>query len=169
MRAEDADDAEDAPAPRDSREPASGIADASVARSIDRPGTPQRSAAAADAEPAGAGTPSGSPGLRFQLTPAQIQDIEMHACPPTPGGRGRSGPRMFVGPSAHEWMERELRNWQIEVGASQLVCPRGNEWYRWKRVELIKIILLSRSHSDDVVKSYIKSYIRKLERAPLGR
>ncbi len=63
-------------------------------------------------------------------------------------------------------MEEKLLEWQAETNAgSKFSLPYGNEWYYDMRVEAIKQGLLTKLHSQDVVKSYLKgSYIPKIRK-----
>lgn len=69
--------------------------------------------------------------------------------------------RCRVEPSAHTWMDTQLRLWQLEHKTSPMEYPRNVEWYWAKREEAIKKQILTEEHSPDVVRSYIQSTKRK--------
>ena len=76
--------------------------------------------------------------------------------------------RCKVDPAAHEWMQERLRQWQDANGKGKLALPYSNEWYLDARVDCIKAELITKEHSEHVVRSYLRSYIKKLEGAMGG-
>ena len=74
---------------------------------------------------------------------------------------GPSVRRMRVDPQAHGWMGDQLKVWQEANGKAAHELPYSNEWYLDKRVEAIQAGLLQKAHSEDVVRSYLKSQTRK--------
>lgn len=72
--------------------------------------------------------------------------------------------RYSVSANAHEFMINELCKWQVAHGLDILAVPVHNEWYLDIRVEMIKAGLLSKAHSQDVVRSYLKGpYLKNLK------
>jgi hypothetical protein len=93
---------------------------------------------------------------RKKYSPAEIAELDKYACTALEG----TGNRMKVDPPAHDWMRGELGKWQAENSKGELEQPSGKDWYVWKRIELIKMNLLSTLHHRDIVKSYLDSQIR---------
>lgn len=76
--------------------------------------------------------------------------------PPATGAR-----RMKVDPMAHEWMVDQLKSWQQANNKGEAELPFANQWYLDKRIEAIKAGLLQKEHSEDIVRSYLKSKVKK--------
>ena len=68
-------------------------------------------------------------------------------------------------PAAHQWMREQLLQWQSANRKSITESPYANEWYYDKRVEAIDAGLLTKMHSNDVVKSYLNNSVLKKIRA----
>ena len=68
--------------------------------------------------------------------------------------------RMKVDPQAHKWMVDTLIEWQAKSGKKEMDLPFPNEWYLDKRVEAIQKGLLTKAHSDDVVRSHLRAYVK---------
>ena len=100
-------------------------------------------------------------GAKRKITESEREEINAYACAATPF-RGSS--RSRVDQQAHEWMEAELRSWQASEGKGDAELPYGNDWFLLKRVACIKANLVTRTHSDDVVKSYLKSYVKRVKK-----
>ena len=73
-----------------------------------------------------------------------------------------SSKRMKVDPSAHDWMLQKLKDWQQANEKSEIDIPFPNELYLDRRVEAIQHGLLTKAHSETVVKSFLRSHVRKL-------
>ena len=69
--------------------------------------------------------------------------------------------RSRVAPEAHELMISKLTQWQKANDANSLERPHFNAWYLNLRITLIKRGLLTKQHSLDVCRSFIKSFIAK--------
>ena len=106
------------------------------------------------------GAVADSRGAKRKLTETEHADLAAYACDANNLGLVRTR----VSSEAHEWMRAQLRSLQASEGMSPTDLPYGNEWFHLQRVEAIKQDLLTRTHSTDVVKSYLKSYIRGLKK-----
>ena len=71
--------------------------------------------------------------------------------------------RLKVDDSAHEFMQSLLNAWQRNNRTESDTLPTSSEWYLDARVECIKAGLLTKKHSPDVVKSYLKHFIYERE------
>tara|TARA_B110001469_G_scaffold68485_1_gene65210 strand:+ start:900 stop:1928 length:1029 start_codon:yes stop_codon:yes gene_type:complete len=67
--------------------------------------------------------------------------------------------RLKVDKTAHEFMHSLLKTWQQKNRAELHELPTSSEWYLDARVESIKTGLLTKQHSVDVVRSYLKHYV----------
>ena len=67
--------------------------------------------------------------------------------------------RMKVSPQAHAYMVERVKEWQHENCMGQTDRPVLNEWYLDVRVDAIQAGILTKDHSSDVVKSYLKSWV----------
>ena len=68
-----------------------------------------------------------------------------------------SNRRAKVSDKAHEWMENEFRIWREMNGLEQTdELPYGNIWYWEKRIDGIQSGYLTKAHSRDVVRSWLK-------------
>ena len=72
--------------------------------------------------------------------------------------------RLSVSDEAHKWMETRLQNWQQENDKGKYERPTSKEWYLDARVACIDAQHITKSHSEDVVKSYLKAYVFKLKK-----
>ena len=63
--------------------------------------------------------------------------------------------------AAHDWMDEKLKEWQAKNKKHQHDMPFLNEWFLDARVECIHAGFITKEHSRDVVRSYIKSYLKK--------
>jgi hypothetical protein len=75
--------------------------------------------------------------------------------------KSNSNKRMKVDSAAHRWMEARLQRWQAENGLPEHEWPTKKEWYLDARVDAIDAQVLTRQHSEDVVRSYLKHYCTK--------
>ena len=68
-------------------------------------------------------------------------------------------------------MEEKLKRWQAESGKGESALPSDTEWFRDARAECIQAKLLTKEHSMDVARSYLKSYVKHLAnyQGPLNR
>ena len=62
-------------------------------------------------------------------------------------------------------LKKKFKQWQDANGKSTFEMPYGNAWYLDKRVEAIRLGLLTRAHCDDLVKSYLASRVRAAKKA----
>ena len=68
--------------------------------------------------------------------------------------------RNAVNPEAHVWMWTQLVKWQARYDMEPTAVPFTRQWYLDKRIEAIDLRLLDIYHSEDVVRSYLKSQIK---------
>ena len=73
--------------------------------------------------------------------------------------KGSLSRRMKVSPEAHAYMVERVKEWQQENCMGQTDRPVLNEWYLDVRVDAIQAGFLTKHHSPDVVKSYLKSWV----------
>ena len=83
---------------------------------------------------------------------------------PDPAMQGL-GKRMKVAQAAHAFMREALQEWQSAEGKSASDKPYGNEWYHALRTRMIKADLITKDHSKDVCRSYLKSWLKKQSEA----
>jgi hypothetical protein len=76
--------------------------------------------------------------------------------------------RLKVDETTHAFMQGLLKVWQEDNGAEPHALPKSSEWYLDARVECIKGGFLSKFHSSDVVRSYLKHYIYEDKRKHRG-
>lgn len=101
-------------------------------------------------------------GVSKGKTPEQRTRYAIYGLPDT--GLGTS--RNLVPDEAHEWMDDQLKAWQIETGAQPWERPLPNEWYWDKRCECIDAnVGVTTSHSWDVVRSWLKKVAKSKESA----
>jgi hypothetical protein len=67
--------------------------------------------------------------------------------------------RKKIGDDAHAWMVAKLHAWQAENGKDEHERPSEKIWYLDARVECIKNEKITKDSCEDVVKSYLKSYV----------
>jgi len=67
--------------------------------------------------------------------------------------------RLWVNEAGHEWMRKELEQWQMANGKSKRELPFENEWFFDKRVEGIDKGYLTKQHSPKVIKSYLMTVV----------
>jgi hypothetical protein len=96
----------------------------------------------------------GPPPLMIEDGRTDGEDKDEYAYVKSVGGR-----RTKVDPCAHEYMRSAVREWQTRASKTANDKPYANEWYWDLRIELIKKGMLSRNHSQDVCRSYIKKWV----------
>ena len=74
--------------------------------------------------------------------------------------------RNKVADVAHAWMVDKLQKWQALENKKEYERPNDKNWYLDARIECIKAGFLTRDHSEDVVRSYLKSYVHNLLKKP---
>jgi hypothetical protein len=92
---------------------------------------------------------------RRTLTNTEQDTLDEYANP-TAGMRMRA----VVSAEASEWMMSKLKEWQEEHGKHAQERPDDTYWYKFKRVDAIKLGLLNKYHSDDVVRSHIMNKMK---------
>ena len=78
-----------------------------------------------------------------------------------PQAKSVMGHRMGVTPEGHDFMKERLKEWQTFHKRSMKERPYANEWYWDLRILMIQKELLSRDHSLDVCRSYLKNWCEK--------
>ena len=60
-------------------------------------------------------------------------------------------------------MEIKLFEWQLANTKGPYELPSDGDWYLAARMECIQSDLITKQHSNDVVKSYLKSFVRRFK------